>query len=329
MSGLIWAGIGKGISDAATSYGGYMMRANEEAAKAAREEARDARKLAAEETKAEALKQRVIREIAEAQTRGEQIGISREAGQVGAAGAQVAGDSPVMDKAEIEALIRENPQYREIYRSVGIVKDAMDPRAQRAFDESQAGKEIGAHSSVMDALDKQRKAVLDQIKEENRDKRDTARDAERQRQFDTSEERRNSQFIASLGVRQQNADANTTRAEREPVNSSTRAPSEAEITAAENALASVKDRIGKTFRDPTMQEKYNADLMSKYSQERNQYVENHPDVKRQSERVNTLYTGQRTSSQAPAPSRTPPPPAPKTSDNTKTTRPPLQSFIVK
>ena len=220
MSGLIWAGIGKGIADAGSTFGNYMakdiesrMQSEREAQREerllARQEALDRIKADREEAKAEALKTRVATEAVQVESRAADAPIRRDAAAVSKLGSQVAGDSPVMEQSEIEGVIRENPQYREVYRKAGLIgEDKMDPRLRAADDQSTAALELGAHSSVIDAYAKKRKDVLDQIRLENTEKKNdqqfTATMAAITQRRDASE--------AKLPIEQQNADANTTRA---------------------------------------------------------------------------------------------------------------------
>jgi hypothetical protein len=304
MSGLIFAGIGKGIADAGTTFGSYMLKDIESKQLAEREAQREERLLARqaaldqlkadrEEAKVEALKTRVATEAVQVESRAADAPIRRDATALGALGAQVAGDSPMMSQEEREALIRENPQYREVYRSAGLIgADKMDPRLRAAEDQSQAALELGAHSSVIDAYSKKRRDVLDQIRLENTEKKNDqqftatmAAITERGRQAD-----------AKVPIAQQNADANTTRAGAAVTNANTPRGggsdrTDQDITAAENALANTRAKIEKGYREPTMQEKYDPAALEAYTKKRNEYVDNHPDVKRQSARVERMYSG--------------------------------------
>lgn len=205
MSGLIWSALGKGIANAGDMVGRYAIGQAEEEQRSAREIAREERLLARKEAQEEANRQRVIKEQQLVQERADDMPIKRDVQELGNLGAQVAGDSPVMDEAEREALIRENPQYRQIYREAGLIKDKMDPRLQRAEDESSAALGIGATSSVIDFYSKKRADVLSAIKEENRD-----------RLASEKEDRLNEQFQALLPIKQQTANAATTRANKPP-----------------------------------------------------------------------------------------------------------------
>lgn len=203
MSGLIWAGLGKGIADAGAAYGGAMARAAEFDYKTQEEERSFQRKLDMEDKRAESLKQRVIREIEEVNKASADVAAKRDAAQfnkdagaiAGVAG-QVAGASPAMSQEEISQLMRDNPQYRETYRKAGLIDKAMSPdqqRVQAADDKVQGALQIGAHSSVVDAFQKSKKDVLEQIREENKERRDQARLDQNDRRLDLMEERITSQ----------------------------------------------------------------------------------------------------------------------------------------
>jgi hypothetical protein len=229
MSGLIWAGIGKGIADAGSTFGSYMAKdieanrleereALREERLLKRQEALDQLKADREEAKAEALKQRVISESEAVGVKAAAIGSARDVaqGEKDVKGlinrqSQIAGDSPAASEEEIKKLIAENPQYKEIYRAAGYIDKeptANQKRLQRAEDEAQAASDIGAHSSVIDAYAKKRDSVLAQIREENKVEAEKRRDDRAAADRAASDRR----FEALMPIRQQNADANTTRA---------------------------------------------------------------------------------------------------------------------
>jgi hypothetical protein len=212
-----------------------MVRRYEAEQSLAREEARDARKVQAAEDREEKLKQRMMSEIAAAREGGAQIGRERVAGQVlGQGGSNIAGDSPAMDPAEFANILKDNPEYEQVYRKAGLVKDAMDPRAQRATDEYDAALAAGASSATLQGLEKAKSNVLALIREERADKRED----ERARQFDIAEERRDKQFQASLGVRQQNADTAATRVQNAGV----------DRTASKDRLTTIINSANQTIR---------------------------------------------------------------------------------
>jgi hypothetical protein len=79
---------------------------------------------------------------------------------------------------------------------------------QAADDQVQAARELGASSTLLKSYQDTKKSVLEAIKEENREKRDEQRHIETMAQ----QQRLSDQFNAMMPIRQQNADANTTRA---------------------------------------------------------------------------------------------------------------------
>lgn len=191
-SGLIWAGIGKGIADAGATYGNAMFRVAEA-------EIADQRALQRQETLDEIKRQRVIKDSAAAEAEAARIGeartekqLSTDANKIAGVASQVKGDSPAMSAEEIKQLIKDNPQYAETYRKAGLIDKAMTPdqrRIQAADDMVKGAMNVGASASVIEAYQKQRKDVLDQIREENKE---AARKIEREqtdRRLDLMEQR--------------------------------------------------------------------------------------------------------------------------------------------
>ncbi len=232
MSGLIWAGIGKGIADAGQSFGSAAMRQIEmdrqderdalrEERLLKRQEALDELRAARERTREEELQQRVIKESAAVGPRADVIGATREgrafdnlAQSSAAAGEQ--GDVS-LSKEQLQKLVKDNPALGEQYKRMGLIDSSMpltasQKRLQRADDEVQASLDIGAHSSVQKSLLEKRKAVLEEIREENREKRNEQRHVETMAAITE----RGRQFDEKKPILQQNADANTTRANKPP-----------------------------------------------------------------------------------------------------------------
>lgn len=261
MSGLIWAGIGKGIADAGQTFGGYMAKDIEatrlEEREALREERLLKRQEALEQLKAdrkladeEALRKRVTTESVEVQSRAagaparrESAALGRDAQTLAKSSAQAGeeGDT-ALSEDQLKGLMQSVPKLRESYAKSGVIggaiQDKMDPRLREAEDQVQASLEIGAHSSVIDAYSKKRRDMLDQIRLENSEKKGDqqyeatmAAIAERGRQADQR-----------LPVLQQQADANTKRANRPagggaPDKPATTADLARQVTAAKNLLA--------------------------------------------------------------------------------------------
>jgi hypothetical protein len=237
MSGLIWAGIGKGIADAGSTFGNYMakdiesrMQSEREAQREerllARQEALDRIKADREEAKAEALKTRVATEAVQVEERAAQAPMRRDAAALGRdsqtlakSSAQAGEDGDfALSEDQLKGLMQSDPKLRESYAKSGIIggaiADKMDPRLRAADDQSTAALELGAHSSVIDAYAKKRKDVLDQIRLENTEKKNdqqfAATMAAITQRRDASE--------AKLPIAQQQADAATTRAEASVTN---------------------------------------------------------------------------------------------------------------
>jgi hypothetical protein len=235
MSGLIWAGIGKGIADAGTTFGSYMLKDIESKQLAEREAQREERLLARqaaldqlkadrEDAKVEALKTRVASEAVQVEERAAQAPMRRDAAALGRdtqtlakSSAQAGEDGDfALSEDQLKGLLQNDPKLRESYAKSGIIggaiADKMDPRLRSAEDQAQAALELGAHSSVIDAYSKKRRDVLDQIRLENTEKKNdqqyTATMAAITQRRDASE--------AKLPIAQQNADANTTRANKPP-----------------------------------------------------------------------------------------------------------------
>jgi hypothetical protein len=253
MSGLIWAGIGKGIADAGTTFGSYMLKDIEDQRRREDEERREANaiKRAEEATrikeesdarKAEELKQRVSKETAQAQQRATEIGAER----AGRRGAQLEADAAAAStklgelasmagepintfgKEQVLEQIRKDPALRESFRKQGLIQGAAEPtrdaRLERAEDLLRAAREIGAHSSVLDAYTKDRADTLREIAEENKETQRKAELAATNRKVDLIEEgnrqraaeagRRGDQTDRRLSIMEADARTRERRAER-------------------------------------------------------------------------------------------------------------------
>lgn len=235
MSGLIWGGIGKGLSDAGETYGKFMMADIMDQRQAAREEAavarqeksieaaserqsardvaladRQAAAASAAQEKAEALerlrqkiaeekldatRERAKKDLVEVATRADAAEFKRDETQINtdtsrlaSLSSQIKGKSPSTDAETFKNLIKENPQYREVYRQAGYIDGAGDPGKRaldRLDDESKAAIEIGADQNVINYYKDKRASVLKQIEIQNKQ----------------------DQFESKLPIDQQNADS--------------------------------------------------------------------------------------------------------------------------
>lgn len=249
MSGLILAGIGKGIADAGSTFGNMMFKGieSEEADKRAMQRAE-----ALERLKEQMIEERAQKDAAKAvevDARAGLIGQQRAERQLSAdikgligKQAQIAGDAPAASEEEIRKLIEENPQYREIYRQAGYIDKAPsrnEQRLQNVEDQVQAARELGASSTLLKSYQETKKSVLEEIKSENVEKRNE----QRHQEVLAQNERLAKQFEVTSRIAQQNADSNTTRANRPPSGTAdpnkpaTTADLQRQITAAQNSLA--------------------------------------------------------------------------------------------
>jgi hypothetical protein len=152
--------------------------------------------------KAEELKQRVSKETAQAQQRATEIGAER----AGRRGAQLEADAAASStklgelaamagepintfgKEQLLEQIRKDPALRESFRKQGLIQGAAEPtrdaRLERAEDLLRAAREIGAHSSVLDAYTKDRADTLREIAEENKETQRKAELAATNRKLD-------------------------------------------------------------------------------------------------------------------------------------------------
>ena len=195
-SGLIFAGLGQGISNAGAAYGNAMSKAAEIQWKQEEEDRSYQRKLDMEEKRAETLKQRVISEIQAANAKADQIAADRASKQLDTDAGKIAAVTPSMDQAQVKQLMQDNPAYVEAHRKAGVIGAAMTPNQQlktAAQDKIDAALSIGAHSSVVEAFQKSKESLLKEIRDENRDKYEEARIDQGERRLDILDKRVTSQ----------------------------------------------------------------------------------------------------------------------------------------
>lgn len=241
MSGFIWSAMGNAVGNAGNAISGMMMRDIEDQRRREEEDRKEANyikrleeadriKSERDQAREEALQQRVIKDTQKARARGQEIGRAREAAAYDrlAESSALAGEQGdiALSKEQLAEFSRQNPSIARQYQSMGLIDrnlpiTAQQRRLQSAEDEIAGAMETGAHSSVIKGFQDIRRGVLEEIREENKDARDRAReerlDAEgrrRDERFAAAEERRSKEFQALLPIRQQQADAATTRAER-------------------------------------------------------------------------------------------------------------------
>jgi len=178
MGGLIWSGIGQGIMGAGQAIGGAMMKdleyqrqleaegRKEENYIRRMEEAQRIKDEAAEK-KAEELQQRVIKETAAAQEVARDIPMNRVV-------KEVASRTPSMSEDEIKQMLTERPELKQAYEKAGVASKKNES-LERTEGAIAAAMSAGSHSTTILNLQKQRSAVLDEIKQEFKEKQETAR----------------------------------------------------------------------------------------------------------------------------------------------------------
>lgn len=220
MSGLIWSGIGQGIANAGQTIGGMMMKDIEYQRQLQAEDRKEANYLKrleeaqrikdeAAEAKAEALQQQVLKETAAAQAAGAEAPSARMAGQLKTVQGQIAGDSPAMSEAEIQQLIKENPQYKKVYEEAGYVTKR-DERLERAEGAIASAMAAGANSTTIKNLQALRTATLDEIKQEFKETKEKA-DRDQQATQNEAMNKRLELLAKDVKTRERNADTYASR----------------------------------------------------------------------------------------------------------------------
>ena len=178
------------------------------------------------------------------------------------------GKGPGASPETFAQLIKENPEYRKVYRDAGYISD-VDPNQKalaRLDAESKAAIEIGADQNIINYYKDIRAQVLAQIKEQNR-----------------------------LPIEQQKADAATANANRPRGNgrgsSTAKAPTPAQIATAERSLDSAIKIAEKNFRPPSILEKNNPAKMAAYEKEKAAAINRNPDVASRRRAVEELRGG--------------------------------------
>jgi len=270
MSGLIWSGIGQGIAGAGQAFAGSIMKdieyqrlleAEQRREESALKRLEEADRIKAERTKADAeeLKQRVIRDTQAASKEAERIASFRQSqafDRLAQSSLQAGAEGDVSLSKEQLAGVTTPSMARE-YRGMGLIDEKLpltrqEKLIQAADDELQGALNVGAHSSVIEAIAKKREAVLKQIVEENKETRETRRLEQQDRRLSQQEEslamqgKRTDALIERMlsqnRTDQQRADAATTTAD-------------ASKTRAERPSATVRGQEYRTQSDFTIRER--------------------------------------------------------------------------
>lgn len=244
MSGLIWAGLGKGIADAGTALGNSWFKSIEEDLREQRLMDREERRFQLREEAEQRKIEREAQERADMSTRisaradampaqRAETALTQDAGRLAKFSGQEGVEGEItLSEEQLRELVKNDPKLRESYRKSGLIEgnvdDRIDPRLRRANDEERAARELGAKPTMVEAYAKAKKDTLSQIAQEQREDRQDARDAFNRQQADTRQaqtDRRLDQIDRRMDdqrqqaergdkIRQQQADAATTRANR-------------------------------------------------------------------------------------------------------------------
>lgn len=196
MSGLIWAGIGKGIADAGATFGNAMARGIEEDRRAAMEAAREERLLKRED--------------------------ERDQRKIDAAEALAKKDAEIFDQAEQSAVkVGADRRFEKFKRDVGPTEMG-DEELRKVFESQYDQRKVGAFEGAdryTERYSRQKEDVLNEIRRmggssglinQARDVFKATQEAEAKADRLAFDEKR---FEALMPVKQQQADAATTRAE--------------------------------------------------------------------------------------------------------------------
>ena len=199
-SGLIWAGIGKGIADAGTTYGNAMFRAAESelADQRAMQKAEALERL--KDKMAEERSQRDADIFGRAQTRAGEMAATRKAdqletdsGKLASNAMNIAGDSPAMTQDEMKRHLEGlNPAERKALEGTGLIGRAASPMRQelQTYDDTiAAARELGASSTMIKSLQDAKKERLAEIKAEFKEEGDKEEREQNRRRLDQQDRR--------------------------------------------------------------------------------------------------------------------------------------------
>jgi hypothetical protein len=217
MSGLIWAGIGKGIADAGQTFGSFMAKDIEERRRTELEALREERLAEREALRDERLTAREEDREIRADTRKEAAALK---------------DAGIYADAEKSAVgVGKSRRFEKFKKDLGRT-DATDEELRNVFDEQYDQRKVGAFEGAdryTERYSKQKEDVLSEIRRMGgssglinqaqasvKTAQDTERAADRlafdEKRLNEVEQRRRDEFKALLPIKQQTANASTTRA---------------------------------------------------------------------------------------------------------------------
>ena len=194
----------------------------------------------AAEAKAEALQQRVIKETAAAQEVARDIPMNRVV-------KEVASRTPSMSEDEIKQMLTERPELKQAYEKAGVASKKNES-LERTEGAIAAAMSAGSSSTTILNLQKQRTAVLDEIKQDFKEKQETARAERFETQTAQTAERldilaRNSETMAKNAI---TAEARAGKEGKTRNTRETTADLQRQVDSAKDALA---EKIGVSTKD--------------------------------------------------------------------------------
>lgn len=189
MSGLILAGIGKGIADAGAAYGGGMMKGAEFEMQNQRDEAREQRSLRMASELETQKENKAAAKSTEISNLADMAPAKRAALEAISKLKEIAPNpDEVMSEQDMTAYLKQNPSYKQGLEKSGLIgEDKMDPRLRRAVDEEKAAREVGTSASMLESYRKQKSDTLALIAQENKEARADTRDEQMNRRLDIME----------------------------------------------------------------------------------------------------------------------------------------------
>lgn len=200
MSGLIWAGLGKGIADAGSTYGNAMFRAAEaeEADQRALQKAEALERL--KDKLSEERSQRDADIYSRAQTRAGEMATNRQtqqletdSGKLAANAQSIAGDAPAMSQDDMKRHLESlNPSERKALEGTGLIGRAASPLRQelQSYEDTiAAARELGGSSTMIKSLQDAKKERLAEIRAELKDQGEKEEREQNRRRLDQQDRR--------------------------------------------------------------------------------------------------------------------------------------------
>jgi hypothetical protein len=292
MSGLIWAGIGKGIADAGAAIGSSMFKAID----ADESEARQDKRLSQREEIAD----RRIREREEA---ADKRLIDREVRTEERKRADERRDADIYaESLEAAPGIGDQRRFEKFKADLGPESVMTEEEKRSVFDKYYNQRKVGTDEYAdryLERYSKMKEDVIAQIRTRGGSgglitqaiaEQRAASEAERAADTLALNTRREDNRESADRAREEIANRRLAAVENRP---STRDPEVAELRretalrSAYEARSRAKERIAQSFREPAIEEKYGPG-MAAYNAAREAFVTNHPELKRFDDQISRL-----------------------------------------